>query len=149
MTEEPITPQRSSELPAEVLAKAYKLGAEAARVNGTYDYPGAGQVVTDAVAPSIFAAGVQAGREAEVAEARAARRTGYDPTLGYSDGWDAGYVTGRADGRDEGREAVAADIEEHPGPDPSPASDVWWAGYSEAQRDAARIARGDSQEADR
>jgi len=36
---------------------------------------------------------------------------------------------------------LAQAIEDHPGPDPSPALPAWWAGYSEAQRDAARIVR--------
>jgi hypothetical protein len=38
-------------------------------------------------------------------------------------------------------EEIAAAIGDHPGPDPSPASPAWWAGYEEAKSDCARIAR--------
>lgn len=36
---------------------------------------------------------------------------------------------------------IADLINDYPGPDPSPASPVWWAGYAEAKRDCALIAR--------
>ena len=39
------------------------------------------------------------------------------------------------------RAQVAEEIADHPGPDPSPALPTWWAGYTEAIRDAAAIAR--------
>jgi hypothetical protein len=42
---------------------------------------------------------------------------------------------GRALGRKEALDEAAAAIKDHPGPDPSPASPMWWEGYGEAQRD--------------
>lgn len=39
-----------------------------------------------------------------------------------------------------GRAQAATDIRSHLGPDPSPASPVWWAGYTEALSDCAKIA---------
>lgn len=36
---------------------------------------------------------------------------------------------------------IADMIDDYPGPDPSPASPAWWAGYEEAKRDCALIAR--------
>lgn len=44
-------------------------------------------------------------------------------------------------GRKEAGAEAAKWIEDHHGPDPSPASPTWWAGYSEAQQDCARIVR--------
>jgi len=38
-------------------------------------------------------------------------------------------------------EEIALALADHPGPDPSPASPAWWAGYIEAQQDMVRIAR--------
>lgn len=43
--------------------------------------------------------------------------------------------------RDRLAAAIADAIRDYPGPDPSPASAAWWAGYREALRDAERIAR--------
>ena len=39
------------------------------------------------------------------------------------------------------RAQVAEDIATNPGPDPSPASPMWWAGWLEGRDDAAAIAR--------
>lgn len=39
------------------------------------------------------------------------------------------------------RAKVAAEILDNPGPDPSPASPAWWAGWVESQQTAAAIAR--------
>lgn len=36
---------------------------------------------------------------------------------------------------------IADLIDDYPGPDPSPRSPAWWAGYEEAKRDCALIAR--------
>lgn len=47
-----------------------------------------------------------------------------------------------AAGVSAGRKQAAADIRNYPGPDPSPANATWWAGYKEAQEEAARIAEG-------
>ena len=38
-------------------------------------------------------------------------------------------------------EEIALWILDYHGPDPSPASPAWWAGYTEAQQDCARMAR--------
>lgn len=38
-------------------------------------------------------------------------------------------------------EEIAAEIIDRPGPDPSPASPAWWAGYEEARADMAKVAR--------
>ena len=46
--------------------------------------------------------------------------------------------------RADERERIAQAIEDNPGPDPSPASPAWWAGWGEGQSDAARIDRGQS-----
>jgi hypothetical protein len=43
-------------------------------------------------------------------------------------------------------ERLAEEIAAHPGPDPSPASPAWWAGYREAIADAARLVRESSGE---
>jgi hypothetical protein len=45
-----------------------------------------------------------------------------------------------------GRAQAAADIRAHPGPDPSPANPTWWAGYTEALSDCARLAEGPAAE---
>ena len=42
-------------------------------------------------------------------------------------------------GRKEALDEAAEAIKSHPGPDPSPASAIWWDGYGEAQRDMWRI----------
>lgn len=39
------------------------------------------------------------------------------------------------------REQLARMVEDYPGPDPSPADPAWWAGYTEARRDLARVVR--------
>ena len=48
---------------------------------------------------------------------------------------------GYALGRKEALEEAASWIEDYHGPDPSPANPTWWAGYTEAQRDCARMVR--------
>jgi hypothetical protein len=45
-----------------------------------------------------------------------------------------------------GRAQAAADIRAHLGPDPSPANPAWWAGYTEALSDCARLAEGPAAE---
>ena len=50
--------------------------------------------------------------------------------------WRA-YETSRRDTAEE----IATEITDRPGPDPSPASPAWWAGYEEARADMARTAR--------